>query len=132
MELGAFAANRAVSDIVRDAFASELTARAFPLAPTGTHVVVDVQRFESEFRPHFLLADADGEVSLAVTVRSASGQLLYARTANGKNLRENLAAMTAGEARQALEAALPDAVGMIVNDPEFIAALLAQPGRPTS
>lgn len=130
MELGAFAATRPVADIVRDAFTTDLLQRGFVVGASGAQAKVDVTKFVNEFRPHLLLADAEAEVTLGVTVRSPSSAILYARTVTGRGLREDLLAMTAGEARQSLEIALPDAVGTIVNDPDFIKALLLSRSAP--
>lgn len=123
MEMGGLAATRPVAEIVRSAFATELAGRGFPLRASNTKAAIKVTRFVNDYKTGFFTIGSEADVTLAVSVRSETDGILYAKTVTGKGIQEGALAGTPSLAREAFEKALPDAVSLIVSDPDFIKAL---------
>lgn len=123
MEMASIKASRPVSAIVQDAITDGTSA---------LKVVADVVRFRNTFDTGFFSAEARSDVTLAVQVRSARGDISYSRTITGEGVEKGVQIMGGDNAKISLERALPDAVGKIVNDPDFIRALTGSGSRPIS
>lgn len=124
MEGGSIQTNKPVSDIVKSAFETELLERGFPEKTGGKIVTADVTKFYNKFHTGFV-GKAVATVEMNVKVTDPTNNVLYTKAVTGEKTRGGLMAMTAGEARLALEGALSDAVSQVVNDPEFIKSLIS-------
>ena len=124
MEGGSIETTKPVSDIVKSAFETELLARGFPEKTGGKTVTADVTKFYNKFHSGFV-GEAVATVEMNVKVTDPTNNVLYTKAVTGTKTRGGLMAMTAGEARKALEGALSDAVSQVVNDPNFINALVS-------
>ena len=123
MEMGSIVSSTSVPELVKSAFVQKLRAQGYKVSEGASTVDVSVARFYNDFKPGFFTADADADVTLATSVKTVDGRVLYERTVTGEGKLDGLLAMTPGYARQALEKALPDAVETFVNDPAFQKAL---------
>lgn len=124
MEGGSIETTKPVSDIVKSAFETELLARGFPEKTGGKTVTADVTKFYNKFHSGFV-GEAVATVEMNVKVTDPTNNVLYTKAVTGAKTRGGLMAMTAGEARKALEGALSDAVSQVVNDPNFLNALVS-------
>lgn len=122
MEGGSIETTKPVSDIVKSAFETELLARGFPEKTGGKTVTADITKFYNKFHSGFV-GEAVATVEMNIKVTDPNNSILYTKSVTGTKTRGGLMAMTAGEARKALEGALSDAVSQVVNDPNFINAL---------
>lgn len=129
MEMAAILSSRLPTDLVRDAITEELRKEGFRIGQGAVTVSAEVTKFSNDFKTGFFSADAAGEVTLGIQVRSAAGQILYSRTVTGEGLVTGVQLMGGNNAKDAVEKALSAAVARLVSDQAFTRALL-DAGRP--
>ena len=132
MEMAPILASRPVADIIRDAVTDELRRDGFGIGPGGKAVVVDIAKFNNDFKTGFFSGDAASEVFLSVQVRTASGQIAYSRPITGENATSGVVMMGGDNAKQSLERSLSNAVAKLMADPSFTQALQARASGGTS
>ncbi|HUN51098.1 MAG TPA: YajG family lipoprotein, partial [Candidatus Sulfotelmatobacter sp.] len=132
MDTAPILANNDVDAALSQAIETELKARGFVLAAGQAQVGVDLNRFYSQFHNGFLSGSADADCLLHVTVKNTSGAVLFERGVLGKGKVENLQLASGDNAKIALDGALKDAVGQLMADQAFIAALLKANAATTS
>ena len=135
MEMAAITATNDIPQSVGDAVKAELAARGFNLGPGGADVTVEVLKFYNDFKNGFFAGDAVADVALQVTVLRPDKSIAYAKYYDASGTEPNIQLAVGSNARRALIIAFRNAVNSVVNDGEFLQAVLAaQPasGRPAA
>ncbi|MEW5728601.1 MAG: YajG family lipoprotein [Pseudomonadota bacterium] len=133
MEMAAIVPKQRVPDHVAEAINTELKARGFSLAQGGVFVLVDVNKFWSDFKLGFFVSQAIGEVMLNTQVINAGGKVFYSRTYVAEYVVPDVMIFGGENAKQAVDGALAKAVADMMADQYFIQALIdAQRGLPVA
>lgn len=122
MEMAAIRLQGDVAEVVRDALASELKARGYRLGAGGPVVSAAVEAFYNDFKVGAFAGRAESDVQLTVAVADAGGGERYRRTLAGKAAK-TVQLASGKNAAASLSAALSDAIGKLMADPAFTAAL---------
>ncbi|HJT42789.1 MAG TPA: YajG family lipoprotein [Rhizomicrobium sp.] len=123
MEMAAIRANRAISDIVRDAMEAELRSRGFAIGAGGPSAKLAVNRFYASFKQNLFSGDAVSEVKLHVVVVSPSGQTQYERQVDVEGVAAKIMIASGSNAATALSDGMTKAFRTLFDDPAFVAAL---------
>ncbi|MFA4901624.1 MAG: YajG family lipoprotein [Desulfobaccales bacterium] len=124
MEMGAIIPHNDVVQLVRDSIKTELTNRGFIVNDGDTIINVELIKFINDFKTGFFAGDASAEVLMGLQVKLANGNIIYNKTITGNYVEQNIQLATGNNAKLALEGALKDAVSKLVNDSDFIMALM--------
>jgi uncharacterized lipoprotein YajG len=124
MEMGAIIPNNDVIQLFRDSIKTELANRGFIVNDGDTIVNVELIKFINDFKTGFFAGDASAEVIMGSQVKLLNGNIIYNKTITGSYVEQNIQLATGNNAKLALEGALKDAVSKLVNDSEFIRALM--------
>lgn len=126
MEMAPILANEDVTATIRRAMEQELRARGFRLDGSAplVQVVGDLTRFYNDHKLGFFAGDAVADLNMAVTVKSARGELLYTRQLVAQGIEPNTQLMSGENARLALDRALAAGMKSLFQDQAFLAALL--------
>jgi uncharacterized lipoprotein YajG len=103
---------------------TELQNRGFKVDGNGIVLNIELIKFYNDFKSGFFAGDAAGEVIMGSQVKRKDGNLIYNKTITGMYVEKNIQLATGQNAKLALEGALKDAVSKLVNDSEFIWALM--------
>jgi uncharacterized lipoprotein YajG len=122
MEMAAIRAQAEVTEIVRDAIAAELVQRGYQVGETGSRVNAEVKTFYNDFSTGLLAGKSKADVALTVTVNDRSGAEVYRREIAGQAER-TVQMASGGNAAKTLSEALTEALGELMADPAFVAAL---------
>ena len=124
MELGEIISNEDVVSLVRESIKTELTNRGFIV--DGGNIIVDIEliKFFNDFKSGFFAGDASAEVIMGASVKPMNGNINYNKIITGTYLEQNIQLATGNNAKLALEGALKDAVPKLLNDSDFIMALM--------
>ena len=135
-QTAAISSARPVPAIVRQALVEELQKKGFRVGPSHITIIAEINKFFSDFKLTFFGADAVGEVTLSVQVRTSEGRILYTRILTGQAINGNILIMPMGSgrnARIALETALASVMSDLVSDQAFMRVVLdAGHGRVTT
>jgi uncharacterized lipoprotein len=123
-ERGAIVAEEDVPTTVRQAIEAELGNRGFILAAPGVGIVVELQRFWNDFELGFWSGTASAEVSLIVQVKRRDGAIAFVRAVRGRGVEPHVQINGGHNAKAALDRALKDAVGPLMSDEAFLAAVV--------
>jgi uncharacterized lipoprotein YajG len=124
MELAEIISDKDVVDLVRDSIKTELSNRGFNTNGNDVQVNIELIKFFNDFKPGFFAGDATGEVIMSAQVKKSGGNIIYNKSITGEYTEQNIQLMTGNNAKLALEGALKDAISKLVNDTEFIRALM--------
>jgi uncharacterized lipoprotein YajG len=124
MEMAPIIAKNDVADTVARAIESELANRGFGLAEGTVLVAVELSKFYNDFRIGLLSVSAVAEVIMNVQVKDASGNIVFMKGITGEGTNTGVQITSGKNAKEALDAALKDAVSRLVNDTSFIDSLL--------
>lgn len=122
MDMAAIRATEEVSDIVRDAIAAELDQRGYNVGEGGARVNASVETFFNDFSTGMFAGKSTANVAMTVTVTSRAGAEVYSRRVTGQAER-TVQIANGGNAATTLSQALSQAVGTLMGDPAFTAAL---------
>lgn len=125
MEMAAIRANRAVTDIVKDAMEAELRSRGFLVGEGGSQARIAVTRFYTAFIQGLWSGKARGEVKIRVVVASTSGRNLYERLVDVEGDAGSVQLASGSNAAAALSDGMAKAFAVLFDDPAFVAALKA-------
>ena len=128
MEMAAIRADRAVTDIVRDALEAELRARGFRTGPGGPQAKLAVNRFYAGFKTKVWTMDAVADVKLHVVVSSASNRTLYERQVDVEGKQGDAFIASGSNAAIGLSDGMAKAFALLFDDPAFVAALTQPAG----
>jgi uncharacterized lipoprotein YajG len=129
MEMAAIVASNDLPTSISEAFRQELSARGFKMGPQGAIVQVELARFYNDFKTGFFSGDAVANVSFNVKVLSPAGGIAFAKLYEGNGTEPNIQMAGGDNARAALIKAFSASVNSVVNDPDFIRALLEAGGQ---
>jgi uncharacterized lipoprotein YajG len=124
MELAEIISDKDVVNLVRDSIITELNNRGFKTDGNDAQVNVELIKFFNDFKTGFFAGDATGEVIMIAQIKRNGGNIIYNKSITGEYTEQNIQLMTGNNAKLALEGALKDAISKLVNDTEFIKALM--------
>lgn len=124
MELGEIISNNDVVELVRNSINTELTNRGFIVNGGDIAINIELIKFFNDFKTGFFAGDASAEVLMGSQVIQSNGNIIYNKTITGNYVEHNIQLATGNNAKLALEGALKDAVSKLVNDSDFIMALM--------
>lgn len=124
MEMAEIISEKDAVELVKEAIKTELQNRGFNTSGSDIDLDIELIRFFNDFKMGFFAGDAAAEVIIATQVKRKNGNTSYKKTITGKYVEQNIQLATGNNAKLALEGALKDAVSILVNDPEFIRALM--------
>lgn len=127
----------ATNDVIAEvgkAVETELASLGFKIGPNGLKLEVEVLTFYSDFKSGFWSGEAVADVSFSLLAKKADGTLIFSRTYRAVGNNPDIMMASGSNAQPALEAALRNAVQVMVNDTDFHNALVkaGKPGAPTS
>jgi len=117
------AANDVVAEVGK-AVETELASLGFTIGTGGIAISIQTTNFYSDFKTGFWTAEAVAEVAFDLTARNPDGSLVYSRSYRAVGMNKDIMMMMGEQARPALEAALRDAVQLVVRDADLHAALV--------
>jgi uncharacterized lipoprotein YajG len=129
MEMAAIVASNDLPASITDAFRQELSARGFRMGPQGATVQVELVRFYNDFKVGFFSGDAVANVAFNVKVLSPADGIAFTKFYEGNGTEPNVQLAGGDNARAALVKAFAASVNNVVNDPDFIRALLQAGGQ---
>ncbi|MDO9531979.1 MAG: YajG family lipoprotein [Deltaproteobacteria bacterium] len=124
MELGEIISNSDVVKLVQDSIKTELTNRGFILNDGNIVINIELIKFFNDFKTGFFAGDASAEVLMGSQVKISNGNIIYNKIITGNYVEQNIQLATGNNAKLALEGALKDAVSKLINDSDFIMALM--------
>lgn len=116
---------------IGNAVQAELAALGYKVGHGGIDVSVETQTVYADFKPGLWSADAVAEVAFNLTAREPDGAIIYSRIYKAAGTNRDIMLMTGANARPALEAALRDAVQLVVRDAGLHKALVKAGSRPS-
>jgi uncharacterized lipoprotein len=119
--LGEIVAQNDIADTVTKAIESELQMRGFIVGDGPVFILSQITRFYSEFKG--FPEKAVAEVIMNIQVKNADGRIVFTKVVTGEGVNTGVMLRTGENAKVALDAALKDAIGQLVNDHAFIKAL---------
>lgn len=129
MQMASIVCDNQVDELVREALLKELANRGFVLSPQDPQILVEVvvEEMVNRFKLGFWSGKGLSETNLAIKIQNADGSIKYNKTVAGKGDIRNVQLTTGKNAKIALERSLQHAVKQVVEDPDFINALLMNP-----
>jgi len=124
MEMAEIISDKDALELVKEAINIELQNRGFNTNGSDIDLNIELIRFFNDFKMGFFAGDASAEVIIGTQVKLKNGNVLYNKTITGKYVEQDIQLATGKNAKIALEGALREAVSILVNDPEFIKALM--------
>jgi len=126
MEMAPIVANEDVAVTIRKAIDVELRARGFQLADGArVRLAAEVTRFWNDHKIGFFAGDAMADLNMTVSVRSKSGEQVYARQISAQGIEANTQLASGDNAKLALDRSLASAMKTLFDDRAFLSALLA-------
>ena len=115
-----------VDEIIKNALINELKNRGFVLGANGATVLINAEiiKLKNKFKPGIFAGDALSETNLNIKVLNSDGSLRYNKNIIGKGERPDIQLASGRNARIALERSLKDAIAQIMDDAQFINAIL--------
>lgn len=124
MEMANIMATNDVAESFKNAIIWELQQRGFVISNDGSNLNIELCKFFNDYKPGFFTASANSEAVLNVTLRKKDGVIVYSKTIFGFGEEETCFITGGHNASLALEKSLQHAVQRLMNDPDFIRALL--------
>ena len=124
MELGEIISNNDVIELIREFIKTGLTNRGFIVNGGDIAINIELIKFFNDFKTGFFVVDASAESLMGLQVKLSNGNIIYNKIITGNYVEQNIQLATDNNAELALEGALKDAVSKLVNDSDFIMALM--------
>ena len=124
MELGEIISNNDVIELIREFIKTELTNRGFIVNGGDIAINIELIKFFNDFKTGFFVVDASAESLMGLQVKLSNGNIIYNKIITGNYVEQNIQLATDNNAELVLEGALKDAVSKLVNDSDFIMALM--------
>jgi uncharacterized lipoprotein YajG len=125
MDATPIAANQDVVDVVRRAVATELQQCGFRIGGGGgPTIAIEVTAFYNDFRFSYAAGDAVAAVGFTIRVERPDRGVLFERPVTGRSRIQSVQFATGDAAKRAIERALADAIGRLMTEPGFLAALV--------
>jgi uncharacterized lipoprotein YajG len=136
MEAAGIKSEREITEHVRSAIEGELRARGFVVDRGSAAVAIEMTRLWNDFKTGLVSGDAVADVTFNVKVADATGKVHYTKSVVAQGINSPIALASGENAKIAIDRALQTAIAQLVDDREFIGALLLSgrqvAGRPTS
>lgn len=135
MEMAAIRSDRDVTLVVKEALESELRARGFRVGEGPAQTKVDLLKFYNDFKIGFFTGDAVADVTFNVQVVGANGAIAFSKPINSSGKAADIMLASGSNAKEALENGLRTAIANLMQDPEFMSAVMkagAAGGKPIS
>lgn len=129
MEMGSIVTVEDIAITIRKAIEQELRERGFQLDSDTALVQINagLTRFYNDHKTGFFSGEAVADLNMSITIKSKSGDLLYARQVVAQGIEQNTQLMTGNNARLALNKALETGMRSLFEDKTFLAVLIQQP-----
>ena len=114
-----------VSEVFKNAIIWEMINRGFVISNDGSRLNVEICKFYNDYKIGFFSAVARADTVLNVTLRKRDCTMVYSKAIFGFGEETSCFLTTGNNASLALERALHYAVQRLMNDPDFIMALLS-------
>ena len=126
MDCASIMSENDVSLVVKDAISEELKKKGFQLSDAEKAAVIDVnlKKFYNEFKPGFFVGKALSEMVVTVKVLGEKKHTSFAKTLIGTGLNKDVTLYSGKSAKKVLEDALRNTISELLQDQEFIDALL--------
>jgi uncharacterized lipoprotein YajG len=124
MELGEIISNNDVVKLISDSIKTEMSNRGFIINDSDILINIELIKFFNDFKTGFFAGDALAEVLIGSQIRLSNGNIVYNKIITGNYIEQNIQLATGNNAKLSLEGALKDAISKLVNDSEFIIALM--------
>lgn len=124
MKMAPITSEENVSSLLKEAIEVELEHRGFQLGAGKALVLVELAKFENDFKQGFFSGDAVAEFFMSVKVKEVTGQVLYTKFIEGKGLNSGIQLASGSNAKIALDAALKDAVAKLFQEPQFLESIV--------
>lgn len=135
MEMAAIRSDRDVTLVVKEALESELRARGFRVGEGPAQTKVELLKFYNDFKIGFFSGDAVADVTFNVQVVGANGAIVFSKPINSNGKAADIMLASGSNAKEALENGLRTAIANLMQDPEFIGAVVkagTAGGKPVS
>jgi uncharacterized lipoprotein YajG len=134
MEMAAIRSDRDVTLILKEAIETELRARGFRVGEGSAQAKADLLKFYNDFKIGFFSGDAVAEITFNVQVVANDGTILYSKPVSSTGKAPDILLASGSNAKTALENGLQTAVANLMNDQDFINAVLKSGSKaaPTS
>ncbi len=118
-----------VDELVKEALLRELVNRGFVPSPQDPQILVDVElnKLSNRFKLGWWSGKGLSETNLTIKIQNPDGTFKYHKTIIGEGKNRHIQLASGKNAKIALEQSLQHAIVQIVEDPEFISALLQNP-----
>ncbi len=118
-----------VSTLVKEALLKELDNRGFTLSPQNPQILINVElnKLSNRFRWGFWAFKSQAETNLTITIQNPDGTPKYTKTFLGQAEKSKIFVASGKNAQIPLEQSLQHVIAQIVEDPEFLSALLKTP-----
>ena len=115
-----------VDELVKEALLKELVNRGFVSSLNNPQVLVNVElnKISNKYSVGFVAGEGLAETNLTIKIQNSEGTTKYHKTFIGEGKKHNVQLASGKNAKIALERSLQHAIAQIVEDPEFISALL--------
>ncbi|HWP59587.1 MAG TPA: YajG family lipoprotein [Candidatus Acidoferrales bacterium] len=123
MEMAPIIAKEDVATTIATAIESELANRGFIPGAGSVRLLAELQKFYNDFKTGFWSGTAAAELIMNVQIKKSDGTIVYSRLVAGEGNIPGIQLASGENARNALDAALKDAVAKLFDDGAFIQAL---------
>ena len=125
--MAAYYADNDVLKLLIDSLGTELANRGFILATGPNVIALELTKFSNIVLWDSLLGHSVSRVEFLVEVKDQAGAELFKKNISELHSESSFGFLESSYVRVSLEAALRDAIGKVVADPEFIATLIVAP-----
>ena len=124
MEMAAIVSTNDVATLVSDAIIIELRNRGFKINEGRVAIKIELTKFYNDFKIGAWSGSAAAEVACSVQVKKPDGNINYAKAITGMYTEKGIQLCSGKNAKVALEGALKNAIAKLMQDEDFIKAIL--------
>lgn len=129
MEMTDIMANNGLAEFFKNVITSELEQRGFVIAPGGIILNIELCKFFNYFKSELFNLKAESETILSVVLKEKNGRIVYYKTIIGFGEEHVSFIIRGNDVSLVLEKSLHDALQKLMNDPDFMLALLSMGGE---
>lgn len=126
MEMASIISKQSLPDLVKSAIEQELAKDGFHIGTSSVLVSVELIKLYNDFKVGFFSGNAVSEVTVDVQVKTAAdGHIWYSRSVTGGADEGGIMIASGSNAKLSLDKALAACVARLMNDPNFMQAVLS-------
>lgn len=125
MDMAEIISTNDVAKVLEGALQTELTARGFKLGAGGAQVAVELSKCLNDFKTGWWSGTAVAELVMSANVKKRDGTIAYTRLVNVDGQNTGIQLASGDNAKIAIERALQNGVRVLMDDRQFIEALMA-------